>query len=492
MKLNITTLKKYLKCSNYAALEEIYFKKKSANVFMTDDEIEKLLNVMYTEEGQSNVKDKLNTQENTYNIYKTIFKKWILEKNIEKTIFDSKIKSIINLNIFECDIDCLLEEDDNIYIIQNTATTLRTFCKKMNLISTDLVVVNDEIFKKRKTIFSLEYKDIQGDYLFNMSCCKFVYEQSCLYNKYKNIHYYMVFLDEEEDETFSVVDFTFVLNDNYYDIPKLLSNAIDMRKELKYEPKECVDKRCKFNFLCNKKESECIAKEYINIENINKEISNFKYPIYYLDFESYSSPYPRFEGEKPYSQHVFMYSLIKKEDEKAELQYEGFIAKDNLYDYRRTLFEDLISKLKNSGTIIVYNDTFEKTRIKEAIEMYPDLKKSLQDIIDRMYDLLYLLKGNRSTRKKDFTTNNYYNSMQRGSYSLKTVLPLFTKNGYQDLDIQNGIEASECYSKFHLLSPEELEIAKENLVEYCNKDVLAMDIILQGILEKIKEKKAEN
>ena len=111
---------------------------------MTESEIKQILNVMYTKEGQSNVKEKVNIQENTYSIYKTIFKEWILKKNINKTSFNLKLECAVNLDSFEFDVDCLLEEEDNIYIIQNVSTTIKSFCKKMNLLPTDYSIVNEE------------------------------------------------------------------------------------------------------------------------------------------------------------------------------------------------------------------------------------------------------------------------------------------------------------------------------------------------------------
>ena len=48
--------------------------------------------------------------------------------------------------------------------------------------------------------------------------------------------------------------------------------------------------------------------EYIHYGKIIRGIDYLKYPIYYLDFESFNSPLPRFKGEKPYQQSVFQYS----------------------------------------------------------------------------------------------------------------------------------------------------------------------------------------
>ena len=42
---------------------------------------------------------------------------------------------------------------------------------------------------------------------------------------------------------------------------------------------------------------------------MKEAIKKIKYPVYYLDFESYNCPLPRFKGDHPYTQSLFQYSL---------------------------------------------------------------------------------------------------------------------------------------------------------------------------------------
>ena len=94
--------------------------------------------------------------------------------------------------------------------------------------------------------------------------------------------------------------------------------------------------------------------------------SALKYPLYHLDFESYNSPLPRFRGEKPYAQSVFQYSLhIERapgvcDIEKDHLEYLSPDHEDRREELIVKMIKDI--DLSNGGTVIVYNEAFERAR----------------------------------------------------------------------------------------------------------------------------------
>ena len=136
---------------------------------------------------------------------------------------------------------------------------------------------------------------------------------------------------------------------------------------------------------------------------------------------------------------------------------------------------------------MVYNDTFEKGRLTEAAEMYPDLKEHLDAINNNILDLLWLIKGHRKTMNYTNEKNNYYNSRQNGSYTLKTMYSLFNEEGYSKLSIRNGQFASNTYAILDKLDEEDREKEIQNLIDYCYKDTKAMYIVLREIIRKVKE-----
>ncbi len=231
-------------------------------------------------------------------------------------------------------------------------------------------------------------------------------------------------------------------------------------------------------------------KIHLDKSKIQAAIETISYPIYHLDFESFPCPLPRFKDEKPYYQSLFQFSLhIEKEPgicDKEKDHYE-FLATDST-DQRLQLAQKLCEYIKDdSGSVFVYNEAFEKTRIKELAEMYPMYREKLLSINDRLFDLLHIVK----TNTKLFTalgfdeerakTINYYHEDLAGSFSIKKVLPVFSKLSYTGMEVSNGMEAVYAYAGFENLNPKELEIVRSNLKLYCQQDTWAMVEILSQL-----------
>lgn len=235
--------------------------------------------------------------------------------------------------------------------------------------------------------------------------------------------------------------------------------------------------------------------EFIHFAKILRGIDTLKYPLYYLDFESFNSPLPRFKGEHPYQQSLFQYSLhIEKSPGQCDFDkdHQDFLASD-FDDHRIELVSKLINDidLKNGGTVIVYNKNFEYERIKELMKLFPQYKDQLENINKHMFDLLYLIMNNKEFYLdlgfpiEDAAIINYYNNKLHGSYSIKKVLPLFSDLTYQGMEIANGTEAITAYASFKNLLPVELEKVKENLRKYCKQDTWAMYVVLMGLKKKV-------
>lgn len=235
--------------------------------------------------------------------------------------------------------------------------------------------------------------------------------------------------------------------------------------------------------------------EYLNKEKIIKGIKAIKYPIYHLDFESFPSPLPRYFGESPYTQSVFQYSLhVEKkmgECDKHRDHFE-FLARDN-EDHRLELVQKLIKdiNLDNGGTVLVYNKSFEQSRIKELADIFPQYRKELEKINRHIFDLMDIV----STRsefyielgfsEKEAKTINYYHNKLRGSFSIKKVLPLFSDLSYEGMGVANGTEAIAAYASFKYLDKADLELLYQDMIEYCKQDTWAMVVILLGLAKKV-------
>ena len=235
---------------------------------------------------------------------------------------------------------------------------------------------------------------------------------------------------------------------------------------------------------------------YMNKAKIKDGIACITYPIYHLDFETFPCPLPRYKGEKCYTQSVFQFSLhIEKEIgicDKEKDHYE-FLAPDHK-DHREELIKKMIKWIdtNSSGTILVYNESFEKTRLKELGEIFPLYKNELNKMRNMIFDLMYIVKTNSKLyqelgySEKEAKLFNYYHQDMNGSFSIKKILPLFSNLTYKGMEIANGVEALVAYANFPKLDKLDYEHKYRKLVEYCKQDTWAMVEILKGLRASVK------
>jgi len=219
--------------------------------------------------------------------------------------------------------------------------------------------------------------------------------------------------------------------------------------------------------------AEVDGESYINNNELNRFIENLNYPLYFLDFETINPGVPKYQGLRPYQNSIFQYSLHVKQSEHSELIHKEFLA-DPIKDPRVELIEQLISDCGHSGDILVYNISFERSRLHELIEQFPKYNDQLQAIIDRLKDLMI-----------PFQNKCYYTPEMRGSYSIKYVLPaLAPEFSYNDLNIKDGGMASSIYLSMTNNNFKGDEIStRKDLLEYCKLDTYAM----VKIIEKLKD-----
>jgi hypothetical protein len=210
----------------------------------------------------------------------------------------------------------------------------------------------------------------------------------------------------------------------------------------------------------------------IDNEEIGKFIGNLNYPLYFMDFESFQPSIPLFDNSRPYQQIVFQYSLHKKESETSALEHAAFLAKADGNDPRLPFIQSLIANIGETGDIIVFNRAFEAGRLNEIAGSFPQYRAAIDGIVKRLKDLMVL-----------FQQRLYYVPEMRGSYSIKQVLPALVPGfSYKDLAISDGGSASMAFtSLLKETDPEKIRMTRENLLEYCKVDTLAMVEIIRAI-----------
>lgn len=198
-------------------------------------------------------------------------------------------------------------------------------------------------------------------------------------------------------------------------------------------------------------------------DEAGEEVSSLSYPRYYIDFETIQLAIPVWAGTRPYSQIPFQWSChIEKSDGTVDhLEYLG----DGRSDPRRSFLESLLAAVGSDGPVIVYNAAFERTRLKELADDYPDLASSTNAIIERIFDLLPLAR------------QHYYHPMMRGSWSIKAVLPTIAPElSYSDLEVGDGGMAMEAFAEMMApdVTPERHDDLYQALLKYCERDTWAM------------------
>jgi hypothetical protein len=133
-----------------------------------------------------------------------------------------------------------------------------------------------------------------------------------------------------------------------------------------------------------------------------------------------------------------------------------------------------------AGSILVYYESFEKNILTELMRLFPEHKWWIEDSIDRIIDLY-----------EPFGRFYFYSSQQKGSASLKSVLPTLTGKSYKDMEITNGQEASLRYLNITFLKGEKepdrvhVEKIRKDLLDYCGLDTEGMIFILRELYRMV-------
>jgi hypothetical protein len=204
--------------------------------------------------------------------------------------------------------------------------------------------------------------------------------------------------------------------------------------------------------------------------------AGWTFPRAYLDFETIAFAVPRWVGTKPYQQVTFQFSChIERFD--GTLEHHEFLSIDGS-DPRRACAEALVRcvSLNADGCVIAYNASFERRCILDLADACPDLGPALRDIASRLVDLLPVTRA------------NYYHRDQRGSWSIKAVLPTVAVDlDYGALDVKDGGGAQMAFLEAVQLpasAPRRLAI-ETALLAYCKRDTEAMIILLKRLCQPV-------
>ena len=188
-------------------------------------------------------------------------------------------------------------------------------------------------------------------------------------------------------------------------------------------------------------------------------------PAYYLDFEAMLPAIPLYEATGPYQPIPFQWSLHHVSDDGTimHLQFLG----DNQADPRRTFIQSLITALTTDDIPIVVYSHYEKTRLNDLAELFPDIAADIYKIIERLVDLLPVVRA--CIYFPEFNFSN----------SIKNVAPALCPSlSYDNLDgVSDGMAAANAFAQLasgRVETTGDAQRLRAELLAYCKHDTLAM------------------
>jgi len=164
--------------------------------------------------------------------------------------------------------------------------------------------------------------------------------------------------------------------------------------------------------------------ETTNAKGIEEKLSELQYPLYFLDYETWSAAIPPFDSTRPYQNIPFQYSLGIKSSPDTEVKYTEFLSR-KFENPVPALLAQLKKEIGPKGSVLAWNSSFERGCNDEMARMEPCYADFLKGVNERMFDPMMIFK-----LKNQLYTRNAFG----GSASLKAVLPVLCPElAYDDL-----------------------------------------------------------
>jgi predicted RecB family nuclease len=201
----------------------------------------------------------------------------------------------------------------------------------------------------------------------------------------------------------------------------------------------------------------------VSKESLRDALESVEWPCHYLDFETVATVLPLFPGMRCHEQVLTQFSVHHRETFERECTHDEYLAEETR-ECQRELAEALIRALGTSGSVVVYSH-FEKQRLRGLAGRFTELRPALAAIEDRLVDLLPIVRS------------NLYHPAFKGSYSIKSVLPVLVPElSYEDLEIGGGDTAITRFARLvrREILDDRVAEARASLLAYCKRDTEAM------------------
>jgi hypothetical protein len=216
---------------------------------------------------------------------------------------------------------------------------------------------------------------------------------------------------------------------------------------------------------------------HIDRDTIAGFLDGLEHPAFFLDFEAFSEAVPTLDGVAPWEHVPVVYSLHRVDHPGAPPAHAVYAAAPG-EDGRQALYRDLLRRLGDRGSVVVYGKGFERRMLERLAAAETDAHGGpdgpIQSVVSRLVDLSAL-----------FARCAYYDPAQGGSASLKAVYRAIVGDEYGNLEVADGRDANVLYYFLRYGFPEghdaRPEIVLESLERYCSLDTEAMLRIVEKL-----------
>ena len=277
--------------------------------------------------------------------------------------------------------------------------------------------------------------------------------------------------------------------------------------------------RQKLQFENTKAKSEWISPD------LASALKGLKYPLHFIDFETYLGAVPHHRGMRPYELVAFQWSCHTITTPDSEPIHSEYLNSD--YDFPNFRFtESLMKQIGTTGTPLMWTP-FENTilrNILEQMEIYGYTNSSLKDWLTNITTDSKQGREGRFVDLNDLTLQYYFHPDMKGKTSIKKVLPAIWNNNpylhsipwfkkyvsdsasslnpYDTLApiigeleneevVKDGTGAMRAYQDLMFGADAENKERRENLkqllLQYCELDTMAMVIIWKYWMDKCNQ-----
>ena len=365
-----------------------------------------------------------------------------------------------------------------------------------------------------------------GDYSINKTCkgCEFNLGQETERNGYRDCWQELADVDP------TIFDLYFGGAIGHYKSGFYLDELIAERKVSFWDldPERFKNKEGEFSSRGQRQllqyENTKLGKEWLG-DGLKSELKHLKYPLHFIDFETYLGAIPHHQGMRPYELVAFQWSCHTIEKPGADPVHSEWLNTD--YDFPNFRFaESLMRQLGDSGTPLIWS-VYENTVLKGILaqmKVFGYKSSKLEKWLTNITADNDLGRDGRFVDMNDLTLQYYFHPDMKGKTSIKKVLPAiwnnnpylhkvswFRKYAPNSLDVLNpydtlapvigelendevvkdGTGAMRAYHEvmFGIESGNKDRKAQlvKLLLQYCELDTMAMVIIWKYWMDKLNK-----